>query len=67
MLDKYRDYFDIDPEYLAQINEAEIESHPDLWKKFYPRDICEARERYNQRHLSETEALYLGGGRIWYR
>ena len=26
MLDKYRDYFDIDPEYLAQINEAEIES-----------------------------------------
>ena len=36
MLDKYRDYFDIDPEYLAQINEAEIESHPDLWKKFYP-------------------------------
>jgi len=31
MLDKYRDYFDIDPEYLAQINEAEIESHPDLW------------------------------------
>ncbi|RGS71138.1 hypothetical protein [Mitsuokella sp. AF21-1AC] len=38
MLDKYRDYFDIDPEYLAQINEAEIESHPDLWKKFYPHD-----------------------------
>jgi hypothetical protein len=38
MLNKYRDYFDIDPEYLAQINEAEIESHPDLWKKFYPHD-----------------------------
>lgn len=38
MLEKYRDYFDIDPEYLAQINEAEIESHPDLWKKFYPHD-----------------------------
>lgn len=38
MLDKYRDYFDIDPEYLAQINEAEIESHPDLWKKFYPHE-----------------------------
>ena len=32
----YRKYFDIDPEYLAQINEAEIESHPDLWKGFYP-------------------------------
>ncbi len=38
MLDKYRDYFDIDPEYLAQINEAEIESHPDLWKSFYPHE-----------------------------
>ena len=38
MLDKYCDYFDIDPEYLAQINEAEIESHPDLWKKFYPHE-----------------------------
>ena len=38
MLDKYRDYFDIDPEYLVQINEAEIESHPDLWKKFYPHE-----------------------------
>ncbi|NLC75514.1 MAG: hypothetical protein GX685_09905, partial [Clostridiales bacterium] len=38
MLDKYRDYFDIDPEYLAQINEAEIESHPDLWKAFYPHE-----------------------------
>lgn len=38
MLDKYRDYFDIDPEYLSQINEAEIESHPDLWKQFYPHE-----------------------------
>lgn len=36
--DTYRNYFDIDPEYLAQINEAEIESHPDLWKKFYPHE-----------------------------
>lgn len=38
MFDKYRDYFDIDPEFLAQINEAEIESNPDLWKGFYPHD-----------------------------
>ena len=34
MLDKYCDYFDIDPEYLPQINQADIETHPDLWKKF---------------------------------
>lgn len=38
MLETYLGYFDIDPEYLAQINEAEIESHPDLWKKFYPHE-----------------------------
>ncbi len=38
MSDNYLGYFDIDPEYLAQINEAEIESHPDLWKKFYPHE-----------------------------
>lgn len=38
MLEKYRDYFDINPEYFPQVNEAEIESHPDLWKKFYPHE-----------------------------
>ncbi len=38
MLEKYRDYFNIDPEYFPQVNEAEIESHPDLWKKFYPHE-----------------------------
>ncbi len=36
MQDKYRDYFDIDPEYMHQINNALIEKKPDLWKKFYP-------------------------------
>lgn len=38
MLEKYRDYFNIDPEYFPQVNEAEIESHPDLWKTFYPHE-----------------------------
>lgn len=38
MLDKYRDYFDIDPEYLAQINEAEIESHNGQWIRNVPAD-----------------------------
>lgn len=36
MQDSYRKYFDIDPEYFPQVNEAEIKEHPDLWKKFYP-------------------------------
>ncbi len=35
---KYINYFNIDPEYFAQVNEAEIETHPDLWKKFYPHE-----------------------------
>ena len=36
MLDKYRHYFDIDPEYFPQVNKELIEENPDLWKKFYP-------------------------------
>lgn len=38
MLDNYRHYFDIDPEYFPQVNEAEIKKYPDLWKKFYPHE-----------------------------
>ena len=35
MLDKkYRDYFDIDPEYFSQVNEDIINNQPDYWKKF---------------------------------
>lgn len=38
ILDKYRDYFRIDPEYFPQVNEAIINNNPDLWKKFYPHE-----------------------------
>jgi hypothetical protein len=38
MDEKYCDYFDINPEYFPQVNKAEIESHPDLWKRFYPHE-----------------------------
>lgn len=38
MLDKYREYFNIDPEYFPQVNEAIINSKPDYWKKFYPHE-----------------------------
>ncbi|KAF5067511.1 hypothetical protein LNN31_10290 [Acetobacterium wieringae] len=38
MLDKYRDYFDIDPEYFPQVNEAIINDNPDIWRKFYPHE-----------------------------
>lgn len=32
----YRSYFNIDPDYLSQINKHAIDTYPDLWKKFYP-------------------------------
>ena len=34
--DKYRHYFDIDPDYFPAVNEAVINNNPDMWKKFYP-------------------------------
>ncbi len=38
MLDKYRHYFDIDPEYFPQVNKDIIDNQPDHWKKFYPHE-----------------------------
>ena len=38
ILEKYRHYFDIDPDYFPAVNEALINSKPDLWKKFFPHD-----------------------------
>lgn len=38
MLDKYRHYFDIDPEYFPQVNEAIITKNPEIWKKYYPHE-----------------------------
>lgn len=38
MLDNYRHYFDIDPEYFPQVNEAIINKNPDIWKKYYPHE-----------------------------
>ena len=38
MLDNYRHYFDIDPEYFPQVNEAIINNNPEIWKKYYPHE-----------------------------
>lgn len=45
---KYREYFDIDPEYFPQVNKDIIESQPDLWKKFYPHEtfVRLVKDRY---------------------
>lgn len=34
----YSRFFDIDPEYFPQVNEAVILKNPDMWKKFYPHE-----------------------------
>lgn len=38
ILEKYRHYFDIDPDYFPAVNEAVINSNPEMWKKFFPHD-----------------------------
>ena len=36
--EKYRHYFDIDPDYFPAVNEAVINRIPDMWKKFFPHE-----------------------------
>lgn len=36
ILEKYRNYFDIDPDYFPAVNEAVINNNPDMWKKYFP-------------------------------
>ena len=38
MLEKYRHYFDIDPDYFPAVNEAVIMKNPEVWKKFFPHE-----------------------------
>lgn len=38
ILDNYRHYFDIDPDYFPAVNEAVINTKPDMWKKFFPHE-----------------------------
>lgn len=38
MLDKYRDYFNINPDYFPQVNLKIINDNPNLWKMFYPHE-----------------------------
>ena len=38
MLEKYRDYFDIDPDFFPAVNEAVIMKNPEMWKKFFPHE-----------------------------
>lgn len=37
-MDKYRKYFNINPDYFPAVNSDLIKKDPDLWKKFYPHE-----------------------------
>lgn len=38
ILEKYRHYFNIDPDYFPAVNLSVINSKPDMWKKFFPHE-----------------------------
>ena len=38
LLSKYRDYFNIDPDYFPAVNESVIKDNPEMWKKFFPHE-----------------------------
>lgn len=38
MLENYRHYFDIDPDYFPAVNEAVISKNPEMWTKFFPHE-----------------------------
>lgn len=38
ILEKYRHYFDIDPDYFPAVNESVIRDNPDMWQKFFPHE-----------------------------
>lgn len=62
MLEKYRHYFNIDPDYFPAVNEAVITKNPEVWKKILPpRDLRETSEEHGQRPGAQAEALSMGG------
>lgn len=59
MDNKYKDYFDIDPDYFPAVNPDVIKSNPELWKKFYPhetfikliKDIVSVLNRHQKQNI----------------
>ena len=48
MIEMYRHYFDIDPDYFPAVNEAVIMNNPEMWKKFFSaRDFYKAGKEYS--------------------
>lgn len=59
MLEKYRHYFDIDPDYFPAVNEAVISKNPEMWKKFFPHDTFVKLVRNTVSMLDRKQKLSL--------
>lgn len=56
---KYRQYFDIDPEYLPVVNDKAINDNPELWKKFFPHETFINLVKNTIRVLERKQRLCL--------
>lgn len=59
MMENYRHYFDIDPDYFPAVNEAVINSKPDMWKKFFPHETFVKLLRNTVNVLDRKQKLSL--------
>ncbi len=59
MFNKYREYFNIDPDFFAQVNEAIIQQQPDIWKKYFPHETFVKLIKNTVDVLSRSQKLSL--------
>lgn len=55
----YREYFNINPDYFPQVNEAIIQSKPDYWKLYYPHETFVKLLNDTVKILSRREKLSI--------
>lgn len=48
MDNKYKDYFDIDPDYFPAVNPDVIKSNPELWKKLSSRNFYQTDKGHRE-------------------
>lgn len=58
-MEKYRAYFDIDPDYFPAVNPDVIKSNPELWKKFYPHETFVKLIKDTVSVLNRTQKLNI--------
>ena len=58
-MNKYRHYFEIDPDYFPAVNADVIKHNPDLWKKFYPHSTFVDLLKDTIKVLTRTQKLNI--------